>query len=389
MTPAARIAAAIEALEQIERSGAPPERALAAWGRANRYAGSKDRAAIADHVFDLLRRRRSLAWMGGGESARCAAIGLCVATDIAPGTVFTGERHAPPQLTGAEEGAIRDLTGAPDPVRLDYPDWLDRRLRDSLGARFEASMAALQSRAPVDLRVNTLRIDRDAARAALAAEGIQAAPCTISPTALRADPGAPVARTSCYRDGLVELQDAGSQAVADFAQARPSETVLDFCAGGGGKTLALAAAMGGRGRLIAHDVAEARMADLPARLFRAGARAEIMGRTSLDGLGPVCDLVFVDAPCSGSGSWRRDPAGKWRLDPVGLQRLLAAQREAIANARRFLLSGGRMVYATCSILSEENEAQAVAAPGLRMGPTLRLAPSDGCDGFFATILSEA
>lgn len=389
MTPAARLAAAIEVLDAILRDRAPAGRVLANWGRSHRFAGSKDRAAIADRVHDCLRRRRSYAWAvgweTGDESARAAVIGSALAQGLDPEAMFTGLGHAPAPLTPAERLALsRPAPPPPDAVRLDAPDWLEPRLRRSLGAAFEPAMAALRDRAPVDMRVNLLRADVAGAQASLAADGIESAPGPHAPTCLRAPPGAPVAASRAYAVGEVELQDAASQAAADLAAARPGETVLDFCAGGGGKTLALAAAMRGSGRLLAHDVDPRRMRDLPARAARAGARVALIGAADLLALEGACDLVFVDAPCSGSGSWRRDPAGKWSLDARTLADLTAAQARVAAQAARFVRPGGRLAFATCSVLDEENGH---AVPGAARPPmaTLRLTPADGADGFFCAL----
>jgi 16S rRNA (cytosine967-C5)-methyltransferase len=269
----------------------------------------------------------------------------------------------------------------PDPVRLDYPDWLDGPLRDSLGTAFEPAMRALRHRAPVDLRVNALKADRETARAMLAGDGIAAEPLDLLPTALRAPTGAPVARSRAYREGVVELQDAASQAAAAMATAGPGDTVLDFCAGGGGKTLALAAQMGGHGRLLAHDATPARMRDLPARAARAGATGESAAAHTRAALVGRCDVVFVDAPCSGSGSWRRDPGGKWRLTPERLRALPALQADILREAARYCRPGGRLIYATCSMLQSEADA-GTAAMGRPPQEALRLTPADGHDGFY-------
>lgn len=377
MTPAARAAAAIEVLEALETGSASAERTLSAWGRAHRFAGAKDRAAIADMVYLSLRRRRSLAWPLRAETPRAVVIGAVAAAGDDVATLFGGARHGPAPLTADERAALAaPPPPPPDPVRLDYPDWLDAALRDSLGAAFTPTMAALRDRAPLDLRANLLKTSPAAAAAALAAEGVATTPGPLSDTCLRAAPGAPAARGAAFAEGLVELQDAASQAAADFAGARPGETVLDLCAGGGGKTLALAARMAGRGRLIAHDAEPARMRDLPTRLRRAGARAEIVGPEGLARLRGACDLVLVDAPCSGSGSWRRDPLGKWRLTPARLAAATAAQAAVLGQAARYAAPGGRVVYVTCSLLAAEN--------GGHGGFTRRraLTPLDGGDGFF-------
>ncbi len=393
MRRAARLAAAIELVAAFDAGGTPLERQFSSWARANRYAGSGDRAAIGDLVHDVLRRRRSLAWRMRDDSARAALIALVAAQGEDPATLFDGSTHAPAPLTASERAALAaPPPPAPDPVRLDYPDWLDGALRASLGARFEPAMTALRRRAPLDLRVNTLKASVAEAADALAAEGIETRPAPHAPHGLRAAPGAKLRAGRAWAEGLVEPQDAASQAAAALAGAEPGATVLDYCAGGGGKTLALAAAMAGRGRLIAHDAQPARMADLPARAARAGAQVTLRGPGTLDDLRGRCDLVFVDAPCSGSGSWRRDPAGKWRLTPERLEALCALQPRLVAEAARFVRPGGRLAYATCSMLAAENAAAlaAMRVPpfALQLEPcaSMSLTPADDADGFFCEVL---
>ncbi len=388
MTPSARVAAAIGLLDRWAEGGARAEPMLRAWGRANRYAGGGDRRAIADLVYDGLRRLRSLAHLSGAEGGRAVLHGMALEAGWDLDALFCGGRWGPEPLTEAERAA--PLGPAPDPVRLDHPDWLEARLKASLGARYEASMLAMRARAPVDLRVNLPKGGRAAARAALAKEGIETEELA-EPGALRAAPGAPVARTAAWDAGLIELQDEASQAGASFGAAAPGETVLDFCAGGGGKALAFASMMGGRGRIVAHDAAPVRMRDIPARAARAGARIEIADRAALTGLRDRCDLVFVDAPCSGSGTWRRDPEAKWRLDEARLAGLVAAQQEATADALAYLAPGGRLVFATCSILDEETAgaARAIAsAHGLILETEMRRLPDEGADGFYAARLTR-
>ena len=276
---------------------------------------------------------------------------------------------------------------APDPIRLDYPDFLDAPLRAALGADFEAVLAAMQSRAPVDLRVNTLKTNPNAAIVVLARDGVQTAPHPLTPNALRVleNPRA-VAASRAYTSGMVELQDVSSQHVAALAGARPGMTVLDYCAGGGGKTLALAAAMEGRGRLLAWDVNPRRMSDLPDRARRAGAAVQVLDTPGIARLGPVCDLVLVDAPCSGTGAWRRKPEGKWRVTPEEIAGFPPLQDGILDAAAAHVRPGGLLVYATCSLLIEENEARATAFaarhPGWRAESARRLSPIDGGDGFF-------
>lgn len=387
MTPGARLQAAIDVLQRAMAGDTPADRVLVDWGRSHRFAGSKDRAAIADIVYRCLRQWRSLGWalsQVGTLPARAAVLGAAFTDGGDLDTLCQGP-HAPPPLAEPECLALMaPPLPLPDPVRLDYPDWLDGPLRASLGAAFEPALLALRERAPVDLRVNTLKASREAAAAALAAEGIDTAPVALCPTALRARPGAPIARSRAYAEGLVELQDAASQAAAALAAARPGETVLDFCAGGGGKTLALAAAMEGRGRVIAHDVDPRRLRDLPARAARAGARIELATPSGLSALVGRCDLVFVDAPCSGSGSWRRDPWGKWRLTVERLETVMALQAQVLRDAARFLAPEGRLAYATCSLLDQEND-QGERFVGRPPAARLRLTPADGCDGFFCAV----
>jgi 16S rRNA (cytosine967-C5)-methyltransferase len=246
---------------------------------------------------------------------------------------------------------------------------------------------ALRTRAPVDLRVNLLKTDRAGAIAALAREGIIAEPVDLSSTAFRVTDGArKVAQSDAYKTGLVEIQDAASQAVIDMIDPRPGEAVLDLCAGAGGKTLAMAARMGGRGRFLAHDIAPARMADLGPRASRAGVEVETVPTAALEGLAGTVDLVLVDAPCSGSGAWRRNPDAKWRLTETELDRLVATQAALIDQAVHLMAPAGRIAYITCSVLAPENGDQIAQAkarhPALTLLETRQITPVDGGDGFF-------
>ncbi len=387
MTPAARLSAAIDLLDAV-LAGEPAERALTRWARASRFAGSKDRAAIRDLVYDALRRRRSLAWWGGAETGRAILLAHQAGDGADLEALCTGEGFDPATLTAEERADLAaPPADPPDPVRLDYPDFLDGDLRGSLGEDFDPVLSAMQVRAPVDLRVNTLKTTRNAAIVVLARDGVRTEPHPLAPQALRVveNPRA-VAMSRAYTQGMVELQDVSSQLVAVLAEARPGMTVLDYCAGGGGKTLAMAASMEGRGDLLAWDANPRRMADLPDRARRAGAPVRILGREDLDGLGARCDLVLVDAPCSGTGAWRRKPEGKWRITPKDLAAFAPLQREILGEASRCVLPGGRLVYATCSLLAGENEVQmaafVAANPGWRLEMSRRLSPLDGGDGFF-------
>jgi 16S rRNA (cytosine967-C5)-methyltransferase len=387
MTPGARLSAAIEMLD-ASLAGEPAERALTRWARASRFAGSKDRAAVRDLVFDALRRRRSLAWMGGGETGRAMVLAQAASAGEDLDALLTGTGFDPAPLLAAERAALRpDAEDAPDPVRLDYPDFLDADLRAALGPDFEPVLRAMQARAPVDLRVNTLKTNAGAVAVVLARDGVEARPHPLARNALRVESNPRAVNASrAYSQGMVELQDVSSQFVAEHAGARPGMCVLDYCAGGGGKTLALAAEMQGRGRLLAWDANPRRMADLPARAGRAGASVSILGADDLARLGPACDLVLVDAPCTGTGAWRRKPEGKWRLTPAELGRYPALQDTILDAAGAHVKPGGLLVYATCSLLACENEDRARAFaernPDWRGLCTRRLGPLEGGDGFF-------
>ncbi|MFC5738663.1 RsmB/NOP family class I SAM-dependent RNA methyltransferase [Sinirhodobacter huangdaonensis] len=388
MTPAARLAAAIAILEQV-REGAPAERALTNWGRASRFAGSGDRAAVRDHVFDVLRCRGSFAALGGGESGRALVLGLARAQGLDIAALFTGEGHAPAPLSAQE--AARLAQPLPDEgtlADLDWPDWLRPQLQADLGAAYAAVSARMRARAPVFLRVNLARGDRAAAQAALALEGIATRPDPLAETALEVTGGARrVQASAAYRDGLVELQDAASQAAIAQVPVAAGMRVLDYCAGGGGKALALAA-RAPKARIEAHDIDPGRMRDIPVRAARAGARISTVapGR-----LGRDYDLVLVDAPCSGSGTWRRTPEAKWRLTPERLAELCTLQAQILRAAAARVAPGGRLLYMTCSLLDAENAAQVeafVRETGWQVAEQRRFTPLDGGDGFFAAQLER-
>ncbi|MHA3978466.1 RsmB/NOP family class I SAM-dependent RNA methyltransferase [Halovulum sp. GXIMD14794] len=369
-------------------AGDPAERILTRWARENRYAGSKDRAAIRDLVYDVLRRRRSALWCSGGvvETGRALISGLLLQTNPQALELFTGETHAPFPLTADERRAFRTLEDAHASVRGDYPDFLHDELVRSLGTALPDVAEVLKDRAPVDLRVNTLKATPEQARAALAADGVAAEPVPEVPGALRVTENPRrVAAGKAFRAGLVELQDAASQAVAALAGAQPGETVLDLCAGGGGKTLALAAAMAGQGRLSAFDANPRRMRDLPSRAQRAGVSIRLLDSPQVEDEGPY-DLVMVDAPCSGSGAWRRDPAQKWNIAPRDLDRLASVQTEVLERARAVVRPGGRIAYATCSLLACENEDRVAAflarSKGCHKGTERRWLPGAPGDGFY-------
>jgi 16S rRNA (cytosine967-C5)-methyltransferase len=419
-----RIEAAIRVLTEIETARRPARLALKAWSDAARYAGSGDRAFVAGLVLDVLRRRRSAAWRMEDDSPRGAVLGVLAQTWNWPtdriAAAFAETPHGPGALSDSEAARLsepRDLAGAPDAVAADLPDWLAPAFARVFGDRTRREAEALARRAPVDLRVNTLKSDPD--RALKAAGPLGAHPIPDLPLALRIDPPAAAERTPSVESlpefvkGWMEVQDAGSQIAAACAGDVKGAQVLDLCAGGGGKTLALAAAMGSTGQVYAYDSDARRLADTVRRGERAGVR-NLQVRTPLrpDPLNDLegrMDLVFIDAPCSGSGAWRRHPDTKWRLTPEALARRQADQDAVLDAGVLYVRPGGRIVYVTCSVLAEENEDRVAAfmarhpdfhilpaseaphlLPHLTTEGYLRLTPATSdTDGFFVAVLAQA
>lgn len=381
MTPAARLSAAIALLDEILDRKRPLSTVLADWGKANRYAGSGDRNAIGNLVHDTLRVKDSAQWIMGlrdrddEENPRAALLGmlrLARGMEVeAISALCSGERFAPEPLSDAERTALAkaDLSGAPAPVRGDYPEWLDDELAKSFGETRVEEAKALSTRAPVDLRVNALKLIPVKALEAIGHLGPE--PTSLSPYGLRLRPNAEgrapyVQAEPAYLKGAIEIQDEGSQLASLLAGAKPGMQVLDYCAGGGGKTLAMAAEMNNKGQIFATDNDARRLAPIHERLTRAGVR-NVQVRTpkgkepaKLDDLADKCDLVLVDAPCTGVGTWRRHPDAKWRLRPNALEMRCEEQRSVLDDAKRYVKPGGRLVYITCSLLDAENGAQASA-----------------------------
>lgn len=386
MTPAARVQAAAELLDQI-LDGAPAEKALTGWARRSRFAGSKDRAAIRDHVFDALRCRRSFAALGGAETGRGLMIGALRAAGRDPADVFTGVGHAPSPVTDAESANWRE----PDETEaLDLPDWLVPLFRKSLGDACSSVAETLRHRAPLMLRVNLPKQDRPSAIARLADEGISAVAADISETALIVTDGArKINNSASYLDGLIELQDGGSQALVDRIPVSDGDRVLDYCAGGGGKTLAIAGRA--RGTFYAHDANPRRLKDLPERASRAGVKVQLL-ETSEAETAPRFDVVLCDVPCSGSGAWRRSPEGKWNFSPEELERLTGLQEEILEKTRGFVGDSGVLVYATCSVFREENQDQVSGFlsrhPDWELSWSQNWLPGPETDGFFAACLTR-
>ncbi|HYG28224.1 MAG TPA: RsmB/NOP family class I SAM-dependent RNA methyltransferase [Caulobacteraceae bacterium] len=409
MRDGGRLSAAIEVLGEIEARHRPAKLALKGWGDANRFAGSKDRAFISGLVLDVLRKKRSLGWIMGDEGHRALVLGAVRfgwGWPLERITAAVEEQHGPGPLGAQEQAALespRSLSEAPAAVRGDYPDWLDAQMARVFGEERAEEGAALAARAPVDLRVNLIKTDPE--RAAKVLEPLKAEPAAELPQAFRIAAPDPAERAGAvetipaFGKGWFEVQDLGSQLAAAAAGEIKGKQVLDFCAGGGGKTLALAGAMGNTGQLYAYDNDARRMGDLIPRATRAGVRnlqvRSPVEKDPLRGLEGKMDVVFVDAPCTGSGTWRRHPDTKWRLSPEQLERRMAEQDKVLDEAAPQVKPGGRLVYVTCSVFAEENEDRLAGFVERRpefalTGEPQRMSPRrTGTDGFFVAVLERA
>ncbi|MCW5610658.1 MAG: RsmB/NOP family class I SAM-dependent RNA methyltransferase [Rubrivivax sp.] len=415
MHPGALLDLATELLRAVLRLDAPADGIVSDFFRRHRTLGHRERHALAETTYAVLRERllfQHLAQSGSGALERRLAI-----------LAWQGAEAVLRSALGPHEQAWRaqvqaiDRATLPDKLRHNLPDWLAGALREQLGDEFWPLVRVLAEPAPLDLRVNLLKARRDDVQRALAEAGIESAPTPFSPWGLRL-PGKPaLQKLEVFTQGLVEVQDEGSQLLALLTDPKRGEMVVDFCAGAGGKTLALGAAMRNTGRLYAFDVSGHRLAALKPRLARSGLAnvhpAQIAHERDerIKRLAGKIDRVLVDAPCSGLGTLRRNPDLKWRQSPASVAELQVKQQAILASAARLVKPGGRLVYATCSLLAAENEqvvaafdaaqgadfqplraadvlaAARVADPApLVAGPFLRLWPHrHGTDGFFAAV----
>ncbi|MGB3456095.1 MAG: RsmB/NOP family class I SAM-dependent RNA methyltransferase [Litorimonas sp.] len=417
-----RIAAAEEVLQDILSRRTPVGMALRDWAKAHRFAGSKDRAAIGNIVHDALRRRSSFAYRMDDDSPRALAFAATVWGCGVPVSQldFGDDRHAPTGLSETERqrlGGSIDLDGAPEWVRADVPEWLWPAFQNNFTEEAVSEGQALAQRPPLDMRVNTLK----AARAEIESDAM---PTPLSPIGLRHAPvdgfgrHPDVQSTADYQRGRIEIQDEGSQVVSLLCAAQPGDQVLDFCAGGGGKSLALAADMNNEGRLYAYDIDKRRLAPTWQRADRAGSSiVDVIAPPAerLPELTGKMDRVLIDAPCTGVGTWRRKPDAKWRLTENALERRRAEQVTVLDQGSAFVKPGGFLFYVTCSMLAEENEAQVYAflerndgfsllsagevfeerfgvngpKPWSEDGLTLTMTPaSTGTDGFFFAVMER-
>lgn len=437
MRDGGRVAAAIEVLDAVLGRHQPVKDALRDWGKAHRFAGSSDRAWISGLVMDALRRRASIRDAMAEDTPRALAVGaLHLAWGLSSDEIaamFADDEHAPAPLSAAEKGGfIRADEGAPPlHVTAEIPEWLALAFKKAFGAEAGEEGAAMAGRAPVDLRINTLKTEPERAVAAVKAKLKDVVESDLVIDGLRIPETDPRAKAPgaeaipAYGKGWVEVQDLGSQIAALAAGEIAGKQVLDYCAGAGGKTLALAALMENTGQVYAWDYDGRRLKAIWPRLQRAGARnVQVRDGKEAETLGDLegsVDCVFIDAPCTGSGTWRRRPDAKWKLKSEALKRRMAEQDEVLSKAQAYVKPGGRLVYVTCSVLPEENEeritgflagrddftpvpaSQAIASSGrLADGAKDRLSKLEGrhgaiqltprrtgTDGFYICVLEKA
>ncbi|MCB1538123.1 MAG: RsmB/NOP family class I SAM-dependent RNA methyltransferase [Rhodospirillales bacterium] len=433
MTPGARIQAAIELWDKIWTAGVPMDTLTGDYFRVRRYIGAKDRAAIAERVYAMMRHYARAGWwlarVGGDDTPRTRMIADLTLRDHVPrphvADLFSGAKHAPESLSEQEARILDALAGQnidspemPEAVRAECPPEAEERLRAVFGDGFAHEMAAMLIPAPLDLRANTIKISRDDAIAALAKHGVETAPTAFSPVGLRAPGRVHLAETKLLQAGVIEIQDEGSQLIALLCAAGPGMQVLDACAGGGGKTLAIAAQMAGKGRIVAMDTSAQRLARGKPRYVRAGIHnVELRALSDEQNVKWLrrqkgnFDVVLVDAPCTSSGTWRRNPDLRWRAMGPGADEIVREQAQILERFAKCVKPGGLLVYATCSLYRAENEAQvevflgahpdfalvplatAWTRAGLNgtapKGEMMRLSPlQSGTDGFFCAVMQR-
>jgi 16S rRNA (cytosine967-C5)-methyltransferase len=430
MTPAARVQDTIELIDRILQAARPADGVVLSFFRGRKFVGSKDRRAISDQAWRIQRNHARLGWLLGteGPNARLLVLADMIANDgmtldRAAG-LFSGARFGPGKLSEnerrmghrVEEYAAR--TEMPRAVKLEVPFWILPKLDEAFGKSADAEITALGTEAALNLRANTLKSDREQVLNLLSEEGHVAEVALLSPLGLKIRARMNLAANKHFRNGLFEVQDEASQICAMLVDAKPGQAVLDLCAGAGGKTLAIAAQMQNKGRIVACDVATGRLIRSKQRLRRSGVHNATLRILEgehdkwLKRQKEMFDRVLVDAPCSGVGSWRRNPDARWRLSPENLENLAIVQDKVLDQAAPLVKKGGRLIYATCSLLPEENQAridaflardkrfkvvpwQGVWASTVKTPPPawdqpcLTLSPArNGTDGFFVAILER-
>jgi 16S rRNA (cytosine967-C5)-methyltransferase len=430
VSPAARLQATLELLSEVESASRPADAVVSAWFRSRRDIRDAERGPIIDLVYAVLRHRARLDWWLAKEGRPLTSRNRLLAW-LALGEgktreqiqrLFSGGRFAPMVLTDGERGLLGRLQGGsadhpamPDEVRAECPDWALEPLRRRFGGSFAREMAVMLAPPPLDLRVNPLKATRETVLDALRGLGLSAEPCRLAPFGVRVAERPSLSRLPMLKTGAAEIQDEGSQLVALLVDARAGERVVDFCAGAGGKTLAIASQMANKGVVVACDVSENRLKRAAERFRNAGlhniqtrllaSERDKWVKRHKGGF----DRVLVDAPCSGTGTWRRNPDARWRAEEAGLDALVSLQASILDSAARLVKPGGRLVYATCSLLPEENEAQVeaflAAHPEFQVVPLREAAPQitdsghpqhlsltparHGTDGFFAAVMARA
>lgn len=422
MTPAGQLAAAIDLLAEIETDHRPADAVANHFFRNRRFIGAGDRREVSTLVWGVLRARRHLGWwlehFGAEVTPRLLLAVQAIFSGMSVhkiGMAFTSGRYGPPALTEAETILLEKFAGhtlehpnMPEAVKYEVPDWILPRLKAQFGPALPAEMAALSVPAPLDLRINALKTTREAAIQELAREQLDARPTQFSPWGLRLANRQSITQGKAFQDGLVEIQDEGSQLIALVVDAKPGMRVVDYCAGAGGKTLAIAMTMENKGHIVACDVSAPRLEGAIKRLRRAGihnAERHLLeqGDKWTKRQEKKFDRVLVDAPCTGTGTWRRNPDARRHLSETDLAELVAKQAMILDQAQKLTKPGGKLIYATCSLLNDENEAQVEAfltrypvfkrvpigapVPDSLHGPHLRLSPrAHGTDGFFAAVM---
>lgn len=428
MRAAARVQAAIELLDEIDRTGYPADRTMSHYFRQRRYIGAGDKREISEHLYAVLRHRLSLQYLLKSVSLTSSSRLLIAVHLLQNGTelesVFDGQRHNPTRFGDTQLEALGNiefakLGDAPLYVRLNVPEWIAPGLEAVLGQRFADEMQALNERASTDIRVNSLKSSREQLGPEFERQGLKFSNGELAPSAIVFEQRVALFDTDAFKRGEFEVQDQGSQLLALATGVRPGDKVIDFCAGAGGKTLAMAAMMQNRGTLYACDIHSKRLDELKKRCRRAGVHNVRVHRLSseqdkwIKQHASFADVVLVDAPCTGTGTWRRNPDSRWRLSSGDLQNLLQLQHSILTNAARLVKPGGKLFYATCSLLQEENELQidqflaanegfkpsvignlnlfhAIADKVELSANTLRTYPAlSGCDGFYLCALQRA
>ena len=386
MTPSARYAASISILDKII-AGAPAERELTIWARGKRFAGSKDRAAIRDLVYDSLRNLRSYEHFSGLSGARGVFVGRLISKNEEIESIFNGQGYGPVCLTDIEKNTVNTKKNdMPYAVQMDIPDWLSEKFGNIHNYNI------LKSRAPIDLRVNIKKISLKSAISELKKDNIETEKLNLVDTALRVKGETrKIPQTKLYLNGLIELQDAGSQALVAQLDCPKNGKVLDYCAGGGGKTLAIASRTFNNVSFSAYDKNQSRLKELKIRAQRAGIKVDLLKNDPVIGIEKY-DLVVVDVPCSGSGSWRRSPDAKWKFTEQRLIELMAIQTEILENTADLVTTGGTLAYMTCSLFSCENEEQVnkfiLKNKSWKINQSKQIKLSSSSDGFYLASLSR-